>query len=1258
VALTSLFFVEPGLLADLDASPGTALLSNLLRCEAARLSLPPQQVVISSRTSVKDGGIDAKVEQAPADSALLKKGNSYFQIKTGASFRPWLKNHLLKELFGASTAKPSKARLGKEVKRCLEKKGHYALVTLGHDLLPQEHSGAVELLTQLFKNAGYKNPRVEVLGQGQVAALIAGYPSLCLDLKGLGDSPFLSLKGWAERADMKSSVKLGASQTQFVDQLRLAWRGHDVQHLRVIGEPGIGKTRLVLEGASAPDLGPCVIYVPHAEDFQKSSLFNELLKPDRTYTAHLVIDECAERERASIWSALKGKPHIKLITIDHGPESSSDVAMQVYACPPLGKDQIIEILSTYIGQRSDLSNWAEWCEGSPRVAHAVGDNLKRNPEDILKSPATVPIWERFVLGHQRMDSQEAREHLTVMRHLALFQRFGFEDPVSEEAQFLSAWIREADPNLTWVRFQGIVQHHRDRRVLQGRHTLFIVPKALHVHLWVQFWNQHGRGFNFKEFMGRLPEGLKGWFLRLFIYAHASPVAQKVVKAILDPASGPFADQTFLRSELGTDFVNYLAEADQLATLNLLERTFGRWSLEELRAWTTGRQDIVWALEKIAVWNDLFLRAAAVLARLALAENSTYGNNSKGTLKGLFNVGPSWAATQAPPQLRLSIVERLVKSSDASERSLGLELCQTWLSTSGGTRIIGPEYQGARPTLEFWHPKLWQEVFDAWMSMWRFLRQASRQWPDNDRRTASTVLINAGMELAHGRTMAEEVMKTLFELADDPAVDRAEFVAAVVRDLRHPLSKYPRGIKKKMQALDKKLTGTSFWDRFSRFVLFTTFDEDHIFKGDTVKDDPLTSQRVEALATEAFEDEGLLLEYLPRFLSYEGHRLHQFGYALAKRLGDARLDPDIASALKAASKNVSSDFIGGYLAAVREMNFARWERLVLEFLDEPDLQAVAVNVTFRSGVSPKVIEKLLALYRADRIKARAFSRLGLLASQGGIPQSLINETVSTLVDHGSDSDVDMAIELTDHYYCREERPLPEAQTRSLIAAAVRLEESRNTMRDYYLHRIVKRYRAQYPGDDLALLSSLLINFDSLSRVRGKYDLSLMADEIVRSHPADAWPIIQAAIESQPEAAYNIVMWLGDSSLAHRAAPGAMRLLNADDIIRWTRENPDERVRLIYHGLPKTLDEKVGGRVTQLFIEAFGSMDRVTGSLMAHFAYGGAWWGPRSAYLRGKRDEARAWLGGIRSPAVEEWVARYIETLSQDIELAEIEEERGF
>ena len=51
------------------------------------------------------------------------------------------------------------------------------------------------------------------------------------------------------------------------------------------------------------------------------------------------------------------------------------------------------------------------------------------------------------------------------------------------------------------------------------------------------------------------------------------------------------------------FIRYLSEADPDGTLALLERTIKTWSHEELHAWNTGRQDIVWALEKIAVWMN-------------------------------------------------------------------------------------------------------------------------------------------------------------------------------------------------------------------------------------------------------------------------------------------------------------------------------------------------------------------------------------------------------------------------------------------------------------------------------------------------------------------------------------------------------------------------------------------------------------------------------------------------------------------------------
>src|SRR5690606_19434372 len=239
-------------------------------------------------------------------------------------------------------------------------------------------------------------------------------------------------------------------------------------------------------------------------------------------------------------------------------------------------------------------------------------------------------------------------------------------------------------------------------------------------------------FDFQQFMGRLPQGLRHWFLRFFIYAHASPVAQRLVKQLLTPSSGPFRDRSFLVSREGTRLLNYLAEADPHSTLSLLEQTFGKWPLEDLRAWSTGRQDIVWALGKIAAWKELFPRAAAVLTRLALAENAGNSNNSRGTLVELFGIGYGWAPTEAEPDERFPILEKLVRSSDTSERNLGLELCTEWLSPRGGVRFIGSEYQGLRPPVVFWRPTTSTDVFDAWRKVWRFLRNEIQTWPDDAR----------------------------------------------------------------------------------------------------------------------------------------------------------------------------------------------------------------------------------------------------------------------------------------------------------------------------------------------------------------------------------------------------------------------------------------------------------------------------------------------------------------------------------------------
>jgi hypothetical protein len=381
--MKTIFSLDNDSLGRLDATAATKAFRNLLWCEARRMGLSPHKAVISLRTNVSDGGIDARIDGSIDIDSVLVGDATYFQVKSGESFKPWHAINLKKELFGSPQAKPSREILAPGVRECLRSDGQYVLVTFGHDLTPQQQSSARTALCQLFEACGYKRPKVNVLGQSQLLGLFASFPSLALELLGSGDLPFQNLNGWKSQSDMTPLLHLAAPQSEVIEKIRVALQGTNYQHVRVIGEPGIGKTRLVLEALSAEDLAPAVIYVAHAEDFQRSRLFNELLRADVSYYGIVVIDECIEKERASIWNALKGKRNIKLVTIDHGPERSGDDEMLVIECPQLPEDQIKATIASYLPKPTDVSHWAQWCDGSPRVAHAVGENLQRTPEDLL-----------------------------------------------------------------------------------------------------------------------------------------------------------------------------------------------------------------------------------------------------------------------------------------------------------------------------------------------------------------------------------------------------------------------------------------------------------------------------------------------------------------------------------------------------------------------------------------------------------------------------------------------------------------------------------------------------------------------------------------------------------------------------------------------------------------------------------------------------------------------------------------------------------
>jgi len=1247
---------EPGDLGSLDAEQGTRLVQQLLRCEAISLGLNPKDVVVSLRINDPDGGIDAKVGCSLEAGSLIAEGITHFQIKTGSSFKPWQKGWIKKELFGKSTVPPSKRLLGEAVRECLDNDGTLRFITLGYDLLPSQHTRAIQTLVELLFQCGYEHPKVDVIGQGQLIGEIEKYPSICLDLVGLSDGGFLTYKSWSNNSQMQVKLELGKEQEGFLNEVREAILGNDFQHVRVIGEPGIGKTRLVLEAISMENIAPSVVYIPSGEDFQKSKLSQELLKRDRNYTVTLVIDDCDVKDRASIWSVFKGLRNIKIVSIDHGPEDSADSAMKTMRFPKLNDDQIKKILLSYLGTTHDLTNWAEWCEGSPRVAHAVGENLKNNDGDILKSPADVPIWDRFIIGHKEMGSADAEQHRMILRHISLFNKFGFESPVSDEAKFIATLVQRNDPSVTWGRFQTIVQHYRDKRILQGRHTLFIVPKALRIHLWVDFWKKYGTGFDFTSFFNEVPESMKHWFLELFKYAHEPESARTVVKQVLSP-KGPFSEKSFLESKVGLRFLNYLAEADPNATLCLIERTIGSWDRKKLMSWEAGRQDIVWALEKIAVWEELFPRAVEVLAIMAVAENSKYGNNAKGTLLGLFSVGMGWAPTQAPPSKRLPKLRQFVSSEDKDRRALGLEICEKWLKTRGGARQIGPEYQGLRPPIKFWLPQTYGEVFDPWREVLELLRNELNNSNEEERIKIAGILIHAGEELLDVENLRDEVFQMLFELAKEPDLSRKKLTKLVIRKLRFRSGNLDEESIAKLQQLDEFITGKSLLDKITRYVLNTDWDEDWVFKNGEPEEDSLPVNRVVDLATQLVGNINDYSAIVPKLIRSNGHRLVQLGEECGKAADSIVYDDIVKKELE--SDGVNGAFAGGYLKGKRSRNFLGWEKLLLHFLEEDKTRKVSVDLVWISGCSQRIITKMLELYRQDKLSANAFNRLPF-SREEGMTEADVLQVVNTLLEKPDKASVGICIEHFYSFYIRKEKALslPEEITFSLLSSPFSGDSDDSNMGDYYWGNVAEKFLEKYPFRAMDLFASILSREDRLSPIGTSQYISQVADNIVGIHPSESWKIISNKLEGEYSTKqFEITNWLGDSGFGKGARKEPISLIPADEIISWIDEDKEKRLHTVSSMLPQTLSVEEGGMLTKLFIEKYCGDESIVNSVISHFC-SGMWSGPVSIHYSEKRDAARKWFGETDSSEVQQWLGKYIDRLSDSIEEEQIREERKF
>ncbi len=1234
-------------LARLGPRDAVAFFSRLLWAEATRVGLPVTRVNISSRIDVPDGGVDAIVTGADAlpASDLFVSTSVAYQIKSG-HFKPWQPAVVTSDLFANADSADT---LPSQIRSCLDAGGTYVLVCTGVDLTSEERGAAVEAIKRHLAGCGYADPHVDVHSQNQLRAMLQRFPSLSLSVNGRNHH-FRTHASWARDAEMRSQFRPGPEQDGFIATLRDALRAPNTSvHVHVDGEAGVGKTRLVLEATREPDIEPLVVYCDRPSRVLDGPLLNAIVREDASFSVLLVVDECDRSSRVQLWNLLKNRgTRIKLVTIFNEPCEATGGTRLLHA-PRLGDEQIAAILADYGIPGDQSGRWCDFCGGSARVAHALGANLRSNPEDVLRSPDTVNIWDRFVAGGDRLDSVEVQQRHTVLRYLALFRRFGYGREVAAEAKALAKLIEEADGAITFPRFQAIVKSLKDRHLLRGEHTLYITPRLLHIRLWKDWWETHGTGVEIQRFSalpGRLPE----WFTEMFEYAATSPVALDLARELLGP-SGAFARPDYLNTAAGGALLLALTAAAPQEALDCLTRVIGNQSRDQLLEFRQARRHVINALERIVVWKDCFAGGARLLLQLAEAENEGWGNNATGVFAALFSPAPGRVApTEAPPEARFPVLREALTSASPERRRAAIKACAAALETAHFSRMVGPEHQGVRPEPVLWMPEAWSEVFDAYRRVWSLLLEHLEALPDDERKEAAAVLIGAASGLTRYGNLVDEVIDTLTELPRKPWLDRKRLVEVAEYAARR--GQHVEETRRRWEALKDGLRGSDFHSRLERYVGMTIFADMMDEEGHHTDS---ASRAVEELAAEAVAEPEKLGRELDWLMTEKASNGHPFGYALGRRDEQLTLLPVLVEAQRSTGARSNLYVLDGYFRALFERDRERWERELDSLSQDASLHTAVPEVTWRSGMTDRAAARVLSLAQQGSVAIGAFRMFGYGGVLRGMSSASLEAWVAFL--HAAGTQEAASIALTLFFYSHKNSPgdLPrDIVMRVLTAPGLFLSAPRgqyDQMEQYYWTELAKALVARYPDEALRLAEPMVEHFGTDGTVVGGFRPQSyeVLESIASVHPREVWARI--AVRLGPP--------LDDRSfhLRHWLREGAAEQFADDDIWAWVEDDVDKRAWIAAGFLPPILQR--GGRcLAREVLVRYGDRDDVRSNLHANFGTEG-FSGPPSLHYQKKAEALRAFREGETHPNVLRWLDEALGELEERVRHERVAEEReGF
>lgn len=1250
-------------LTSLGQSLAVESFRRLLWAEAGRVGIGRNIINAPQCINVGDGGIDAYVKDAkPTSEEIIPNGTSGFQIKSSDLGPSACKKEL--HLKGGLN-QPLKS----EIKKILDANGTYILVLFADIPSPKATAPREQAVKDELIRLGYPNPKVRLYTASQLVGFIERFLSLVTWFKN-DSNQCLSYSSWSENRDIRlpKLFIFDDERKKLAKELSEKLRNCDGQCVvfRIIGLSGIGKTRFVYEALAPDDLKHRVIYVK-ADAFRLSSLYTTL-QNDQNLSAIVVVDECnldQHEEFVRSFSARGDRLALLTLSYEIGKIPSPSLPLKI---SKLSQDSIKKILTAEASAlpKDVIDRLSQFADGYPRIGILLAESYLASKDDNQKDFLDVSdeaLMKRLI-GGRDTTSAHFRKTKKVLQGLSLFSKVGYEKQLLKEAEWVAKVV-----GVDFADFQDVVPEQRERGIIQGQHYIYVTPFMLRIYLLKEWWQSHGlTKEKFEEFIESIPKEFRADLLERFFdhlpFIATSEKGKDFAKAILG-RDGLFSDGTFLKTRLGGDFFLKLTEADPKSALKTLQATVGKWKKKELLEFREARRDIVWALEKIVVWKELFAGAARLLLALGEAENETYANNASGVFADLFSIGLS--STEASPEERLPILREALDSDSKERRKLAIRACDKALESQYFTRMIGAEYQGVRREAQLWRAKTYGELWDAYQKVWEFLYSKIETLPKDEQDQAIDVLLDNSRGLSGIPKLTDIIITDVTELSKKPYGNKKKILERVIAILHYDGKEMPAETRQKWEKLRDGLVGNDFSSLLRRYVgmdlLEDSFDED----GNRVDKAELP---IKKLAQQAINNPKLLKPELDWLVTHEAKSGYRFGYELAQKDKDFTLLPVLLDVQRKVSRqpNSSDYFIGGYLRVLFEKNREKWESLLDDLTKDEQLANWVSDLTWRSGMSDRAALRMLELGKKKVITPGHFRVFGLGSVIRDLSEDIFKKWIDFLLDCPEDYAVSIALDLYQFFYLRKEskHKLPETLTLRLLthpSLFKKLSEGRrNQMDDFHWKEIGNKFVEIYPEKTLPLAEVILKYFGEDGSILEKYHSQTqeVIDGIARKHPSEVWDIVAKYLGPPIDSrAFHIKEWLRGSKHSSAGVSGALAFFPSPKIWQWVDADIEKRAWYVAYFVPKILFKEEGKVCwAREVLAKYGNREDVRKQMRANF-YTESWSGPASLHYQQKKEQLLAFKEDEDNENVKQWLDEMIDSFNEQIEHEKIQEERrGF